>query len=613
MSSTIEPEGHGENLISEDELKGLLDRWIAPQPSKTLDQRVANSYHREMGSADPALASARFPQSHEEVVKMKFCATCKEEFAEKFSFCPVDGTSLNVLVVEPEKELVSAITPVIPATPIAPPVPVPPAAPVAPVALSAAEPVVSAPGNRSDPVSTPIFNAGEAVLAGAGSMALVQREEFHLTMLDDAGLAGRLSKELADVAHQYQLTWPEFKRDPFGFVKRSVVGYGQMASKFFGNRNVIAGLIVAVVAMIALVGILGLLDRAQPGGISRTGFISFAAIALVILAGIFITWLRKSQSGAVLGAPEGESNNAVLGMVVAFSFFLFLIGGSVLYNFWQKRVEEREQISDQLVVQQYIDIPNEQPTPDEGTAGMNKGKGGGSKPKQEKAGGGGGGGRQEQKPASFGKTPQVSLTVPQVVAPDPHPPAIKNPSLPVAATLVADPMLIPPDARNLNYGLRDSKSTDPSSGPGTGNGMGSGTGGGMGPGEGSGYGPGRGGNIGGGDRNDGGGGPGGGGGGGDYNRIFSGKEVSSKARVLSKPEPQYTEDARKNQVTGTVVLRAVFTSGGQVTGIKAVSGLPYGLTERAIAAARQIKFVPATKDGRPVSMYIQLEYNFNLY
>jgi TonB family protein len=300
-------------------------------------------------------------------------------------------------------------------------------------------------------------------------------------------------------------------------------------------------------------------------------------------------------------------------MVVAFSFFLFLVGGSVLYNFWQRRAEEKQQASEQLIVENFIDIPNEQPTPDEGTAGMNKGKGGGSKPKQEKPGGGGGGGRQEQKPASFGKTPQVSLTVPQVVAPDPHPPTIKNPALPVAATLVADPMLIPPDARQLNYGLRDSKSTDPSSGPGTGNGMGTGTGGGMGPGEGGGYGPGRGGNIGGGDRHDGGGGAGGGGGGGDPNRIFSPKDVTSKARVLSKPEPQYTEEARKNQVTGTVILRAVFSSTGQVTNISARAGLPYGLTERAIAAARQIKFTPATKDGRPVSMYIQLEYNFNLY
>jgi TonB family protein len=575
--SSIGPEAPGDKFVSEDELKSLLESWRAPQPSKTLDQRIVTSYHMEIGSVAHAVASVQFPLSQDEVVKMKFCSTCKEEFADKFSFCPVDGTPLNVLVSEPTEK---AVNPVIPAAP------------------------VSAPES---------FTAAEPALAGTPSMALVPRGEYHLTMIDDAGLAGRLAKEVKDVAHEYQLTWPEFKRDPFGFTKRSIVGYGQMAGKSLGNRNVLAGLIVAVVAMVALVGIVGLLDRAQPGGISRTGFITFSVLAGLILAGIFITWLSKSRSGAVLGAPDAESNNAVMGMVVAFSFFLLLIGGGVLLNFWQKRAIEQERAADQLIVEQYVDIPNEQPTPDEGTAGMNKGKGGGSKPKQEKAGGGGGGGREEAKPASFGKTPQVSLTVPQVVAPDPHPPTIKNPALPVAATLVADPMLIPPDARNLNYGLRDSKSLDPSSGSGTGNGMGSGTGGGMGPGEGSGYGPGRGGNIGGGDRNDGGGGPGGGGGGGDPNRIFSGKDVTSKARVLSKPEPQYTEEARKNQVTGTVVLRAVFTSGGQVTNIRAVSGLPYGLTERAIAAARQIRFTPATKDGRPVSMYIQLEYNFNLY
>ncbi len=593
--SSMEP---GENFVSEDELGILLDSWIAPEPSKTLDQRVANSYHREMENAHAAVGSIRFPQSQNEVVTMKFCSTCKEEFADKFSFCPVDGTPLAALVPEPKAKAVDS-------TYFSEPV-------------KASEPVNAGgpvnPVNPGQPIEAdgPI-NLGDPVIAGAGSMALAPRGEYHLTMMDDAGLVGRLAKEVNDVAHQYQLTWPEFKRDPFGFTKRSVVGYGQMAGKVFGNRNVIAGLIVAVIAMIALVGIMALLDRAQPGGISRTGFVTFAVIAGLILAAIFITWLSKSRSGAVLGAPDAESNNAVLGMVAAFSVFLLMVGGGVFYNFWQNRIEAKQQASEELVVQQYFDIPNEQPTPDEGTAGTNKGKGGGSKPKQEKPGGGGGGGREEQKPASFGKTPQASLTVPQVVAPDPHPPTIKNPVLPVAATVVADPMLVKADDRILPYGLANSKSTDPSSGPGTGNGMGTGKGGGMGPGEGGGLGPGRGGNIGGGDYHEGGGGPGGGGGGTDYNKTFSGKDVTSKARILSKPEPQYTEDARKNQVTGTVVLRAVFSSSGQVTQIRAVSGLPYGLTERAIAAARMIKFTPATKDGHTVSMWFQLEYNFNLY
>jgi TonB family protein len=95
--------------------------------------------------------------------------------------------------------------------------------------------------------------------------------------------------------------------------------------------------------------------------------------------------------------------------------------------------------------------------------------------------------------------------------------------------------------------------------------------------------------------------------------IFSGKNLDSKARVLSKPEPQYTERARGKGVVGTVILRCVFGADGTVKYLLVIQGLPYGLTEATLAAAKQIKFVPAMKDGRPASMYIQLEYNFNLF
>ncbi len=501
--SHIEPD---DQFFSEDPLNRVLERWIAPEPSRSLDKRVINSYYREFGSADAATGPVPLPKRQKEVLKMKFCSTCQEEFADKFSFCPVDGAPLNGFVPKGEES----------------------------ITLSA----------RQEEPS--VFRGGEpayAAAAGAAATgAVVAKGEYHLTFIDDVGLTHRLIEVLKEVAHESELTWPEFKRDPFGFTKRMSVGYSQAGWRALSQPNV------------------------------ATGVLSALFLVMTVLLAVF--WIDRIQT---------------------------------------RREAEQAAITEDLLVDQLIDIPSEQPTPDPGTAGLNKGSGGGSKPKQEKAGGGGGGGREEQKPASFGKTPQASLTVPQVVAPDPKPPTIKNPSLPVAATVVADPLLVPPDARVLPYGDFKSKSNDPSSGPGSGNGIGTGRGGGIGPGEGGGIGPGRGGNIGGGDRNDGGGGAGGGGGGTDYNRVFSGKEVSSKARVLSKPEPQYTEEARKNQITGTVVLRAVFTSGGQVTNIRSVSGLPYGLTERAIAAARQIRFSPAMKDGRPVSMYIQLEYNFNLY
>jgi TonB family protein len=96
-------------------------------------------------------------------------------------------------------------------------------------------------------------------------------------------------------------------------------------------------------------------------------------------------------------------------------------------------------------------------------------------------------------------------------------------------------------------------------------------------------------------------------------KSFTGRQVERKVILIIKPEPAYTEDARKNKITGTVVLKVVFSSNGSVVNIRTVSGLPYGLTEKAIDAARKIKFIPAAKDGKFVSMWMQLEYNFNLY
>ena len=578
-----------EEFVSEDDLKALLERWIAPGPSKLLDKRIETSFAREFSGAAGLPQSMPLPQTREEVVTMKFCTRCEEEFADKFSFCPVDGTPLTV-VARQETEPSLTVSKPDPSVTVQKPSDVP-------VTVAAYE------GVNEPSVAQPAY---------AASSALALRDEYHLTIMDDSGLVPRLSHEIKDVAHEYELTWPEFKRDPFGFTKRTFVGYGQMFGKFLGKPNVMIAMGAAFVAMLALVGAVILMDRSQSSKSSRFGLIGFAIVAGGLLIALFSTMLGRERGAAVMGAEPSDSRSVVSGMISAF-VFLFLILGAVI---WLERKQaasaQLAQNQEELQVEQMIDIPDEQPTPEPGTAGLNKGSGGGSKPKPEKAAGGGGGGRQDPKPASFGKTPQASLTVPQVVAPDPKPPQIKNPSLPVAATVVADPLLVPPDARVLPYGDFKSKSTDPSSGPGTGNGIGTGTGGGIGPGEGGGIGPGRGGNIGGGDRNDGGGGPGGGGGGG-YDRIFTGRDVTTKARLISKPEPQYTEDARKNQITGTVVLKVVFASNGSVTNIRTVSGLPYGLTERAIAAARQIKFVPATKDGHQVSMWMQLEYNFNLY
>jgi protein TonB len=89
--------------------------------------------------------------------------------------------------------------------------------------------------------------------------------------------------------------------------------------------------------------------------------------------------------------------------------------------------------------------------------------------------------------------------------------------------------------------------------------------------------------------------------------------VTRKAVLLSRPEPGFTEEARKNNITGTVRLRMALGADGTVSNILVIKGLPDGLTERAIEAAKRIQFTPAQKDGRNVSQWVTVEYNFNIY
>jgi TonB family protein len=66
-------------------------------------------------------------------------------------------------------------------------------------------------------------------------------------------------------------------------------------------------------------------------------------------------------------------------------------------------------------------------------------------------------------------------------------------------------------------------------------------------------------------------------------------------------------------VSGTVRLRAVLSADGEVGHVLVIKGLPSGLTEKCVDAARRTKFTPAQKGGRPVSQFVMLEYNFSTF
>lgn len=70
--------------------------------------------------------------------------------------------------------------------------------------------------------------------------------------------------------------------------------------------------------------------------------------------------------------------------------------------------------------------------------------------------------------------------------------------------------------------------------------------------------------------------------------------------LLFVPKPQYTDEARTKKVEGDVVIQVTFTATGEVKVVRVVQGLGYGLDEAAEAAARQIRFRPAERNGQSV-------------
>jgi protein TonB len=213
--------------------------------------------------------------------------------------------------------------------------------------------------------------------------------------------------------------------------------------------------------------------------------------------------------------------------------------------------------------------------------------------------GGGGGGRETQSPASQGARPPFTLEHP-IMAPTTRP-AVRPPTLPEIERLLGDPSQNLRRDELIATGLPNGVPGPSSDGPGTHGGVGSGDRGGVGPGGGPGFGPGNHGGQG----ND------------DY--IPGGRRgsdvvtsVDTKPIALNLPRPNYTEEARKNKIQGTVRARVLVGSDGTVKQVTIVRGLPDGLNEEAIRAASQIRFRPATKGGRAVAFWTTLEVDFNI-
>jgi protein TonB len=206
--------------------------------------------------------------------------------------------------------------------------------------------------------------------------------------------------------------------------------------------------------------------------------------------------------------------------------------------------------------------------------------------RDQTASGGGGGGARQLLDASKGKLPKPAprqFTPPRV---DPIP----DPKLPMVPSIIA-----PDDVPNIqanNYGDPLGHLGIPSNGIGSGGGIGTGAGGGVGSGKGAGVGPGLGGGFGDG-----------------VFRIGGGVTAPS---VLSKVEPEYSEEARKAKWQGTVVVSVVVDELGRPRNVKILRSLGLGLDQKAVEAVSQWRFKPGLKDGKPVPVFATIEVNFRL-
>jgi TonB family protein len=83
-------------------------------------------------------------------------------------------------------------------------------------------------------------------------------------------------------------------------------------------------------------------------------------------------------------------------------------------------------------------------------------------------------------------------------------------------------------------------------------------------------------------------------------------------RATYSPAPEFSEQARKHKITGTVVLSLTVGVDGIPRDIKVEKGIGYGLDEKAVEAVSRWKFDPALKDGQPIEKQINVEASFNL-
>ena len=90
-----------------------------------------------------------------------------------------------------------------------------------------------------------------------------------------------------------------------------------------------------------------------------------------------------------------------------------------------------------------------------------------------------------------------------------------------------------------------------------------------------------------------------------------GKGVSAP-RATYDPEPMYTDSARRERLSATILLRVVINEEGRTEHIQVVGPAGYGLDENAVEAVSTWRFQPSKYQGKPVPVVVNVEVTFRI-
>lgn len=453
---------------------------------------------------------------------LKFCSSCEEGFAERFTFCPDCGGSLQAVELNPVEPASAADANI--GVEVAEPQP-----PAFIQETRAEEPTVAFSAAEPEPTVDEI------------EFASAPTEEIPATIEEpiEEPAAEPIAATQPAIAHDHHQDAPAFMTAP------------------------------------------GILFESEPKYADEVRHTIPAPILTKDEDGYSITVIEEKNSK--------QRNTLLLG---ATAFAVVAVVGAWGISLFQKDLDVGSIGDDRSIALLLDDVPMPIDEIEE-------------KKNKDKGGGGGGSGREEKEETSQGDLADQSRTPTR--PPDVNVPKNDNFDLKIPPPQTEGNQKFPKDYDR--WGDPNSKFLGLSNGTGRGGGQGSGDGTGQGSGSGSGAGSGSGSGYGSGVGN----GNGSGTGDGDGGPPPAVAKVTSPLRIISKQKAQYTDAARTNNVQGTVTLRVTFLASGGIGSIVTIKGLPHGLTEQAIAAARAIRFEPEKVNGQARTTTRPVSFTFNIY